>query len=147
MLGWFCSILFLSLPPREVGSQLPITQHHRSGEVVHRFIFLGRRVALVCLMAFAFSSLAPATPNNTAIGKKPKISKVKASKKRPTNVYLAPNTNSNPSHTVYKNTKFQMNCWLDNQGERWFYGQIFDNGAWVYVQAVKVTSQARVGHC
>ena len=61
--------------------------------------------------------------------------------------YSAPNTNTIPHHWSKSGTKFQMSCWLDNQNQRWFWGQIFDTGSWVYVRAVQVRNQIIVGHC
>jgi hypothetical protein len=44
-------------------------------------------------------------------------------------------------------TGFAMDCWTDNDGERWFYGQIYDTGSWLYVQARWVSDQITIGAC
>lgn len=61
--------------------------------------------------------------------------------------YSAPNVNTIPHHWSKSGTKFQMRCWLDNQGERWFFGQIFDTGSFVYIRAYQVRNQISVGGC
>ena len=65
-----------------------------------------------------------------------------------TPMYYAPNTQySNVKVWDSNGTKFQMICWLDNAGHRWFYGQEFSRGYYGYVTAGYVYNQARVGHC
>lgn len=40
-----------------------------------------------------------------------------------------------------------MRCWSDGSSERWFYGQVYDTGGWVWVRANEVRNQVVVGHC
>ena len=61
--------------------------------------------------------------------------------------YGVPNTTANVHHYARNGTKFSMNCWLDNQGRRWFLGTIYDTGSYVYVEARWVGSQWTVGRC
>lgn len=63
-------------------------------------------------------------------------------------MYFAPNTQySNVKVWMPNGTRFNMDCWLDNAGHRWFFGQEFTQGAWGYVTAGPVRNQTRVPHC
>ena len=63
-------------------------------------------------------------------------------------VYYAPNTSaSNVKVWAPSGTKFQMICWLDNAGHRWFYGQEYSRGSYGYATAGVVKNQITVGHC
>ncbi|MFJ7775889.1 hypothetical protein [Streptomyces yangpuensis] len=62
-------------------------------------------------------------------------------------IYSAPHTGTTPHHWSKSGTKFAMNCWLDNQGQRWFWGQIYDTGSWKYVRASQVRNQISVRAC
>ena len=63
-------------------------------------------------------------------------------------LYGAPSIQySQPIQWSRNGTKFQMICWLDNEGRRWFWGQVFDTGRHLYARADQVGAQSRVGHC
>ncbi|SFF35277.1 hypothetical protein SAMN05216251_11267 [Actinacidiphila alni] len=63
-------------------------------------------------------------------------------------MYFAPNTSaSNVKIWMPNGTRFTMNCWLDNAGHRWFYGQEFTHGYWGYVTSGPVRNQTAVGGC
>jgi len=61
-------------------------------------------------------------------------------------VYYLPNTSYSNYFNVPNGERFVMNCWLDNAGNRWFYGQTWNHG-WGYVTANWVINQTVVGHC
>jgi hypothetical protein len=62
-------------------------------------------------------------------------------------MYYAPNTQySNVKTWMLNGTRFNMICWLDNWGNRWFYGQSY-TGYWGYVTAGPVRNQISVRHC
>lgn len=43
-------------------------------------------------------------------------------------------------------TEFDMQCWVDNQNQRWF-GGVLPNGEYMYSQAIYVGSQITVPAC
>ena len=61
-------------------------------------------------------------------------------------VYYLPNVNYSNYFNVPNGERFVMNCWLDNAGNRWFYGQTWNHG-WGYVTANWVINQTVVGPC
>jgi hypothetical protein len=98
-------------------------------------LILGALISIVSLGIFLSSSASAATSTlNNGGGSVP--------------VYFAPNTQySNVKVWAPNNTRFQMNCWLDNAGHRWFYGQEYSQGAWGYATAGVVKNQISVSHC
>jgi hypothetical protein len=61
-------------------------------------------------------------------------------------VYYLPNQGASNSFDVPNGERFVMNCWLDNAGHRWFYGQTWNHG-WGYVWAAWVYEQTPVPPC
>ena len=65
-----------------------------------------------------------------------------------TPVYPSPSRNwTNPIIWEPAPTRVEMKCWLDNQGERWFFVQEYRQGSFGYVQAWHTHNQIGVGHC
>jgi hypothetical protein len=62
-------------------------------------------------------------------------------------IYGVPSANSIPTESVPNGTRFWMQCWIDNQGSRWFGGYDYRYGRWGYVQARYVSNQVSTPHC
>ena len=62
-------------------------------------------------------------------------------------MYPAPSEATNPRAYPDNGTKFDMRCWEDNGGFRWFWGQEFETGRWGYIRANWVYNQVSVNHC
>lgn len=96
--------------------------------------------ALVAGLALVGATVTPASAAGVSKLSGPNGSKVP--------VYYLPNTQYSRVEIWDKSgTKFQMRCWLDNAGHRWFYGQEFSRGYWGYVTAGNVANQITVGRC
>lgn len=65
-----------------------------------------------------------------------------------TPVYPSPSRNwTNPIVWEPAPTRVDMHCWLDSQGERWFYVQEYRQGSWGWVQSWHTHNQIATPHC
>jgi hypothetical protein len=62
-------------------------------------------------------------------------------------MYAVPHEGTNPRAYPDNGTKFDMRCWQDQNGFRWFWGQEFETGEWGYIRAQWVYNQVSVKGC
>lgn len=62
-------------------------------------------------------------------------------------MYAVPSEATNPRAYPPNGTKFDMRCWQDQNGYRWFWGQEFHTGRWGYIRALWVYNQVPTPPC